>query len=387
MSVRVHHPNTTSRIRSTVQAWASAGMVSDDEWQATLTRRLGFAVVVSLVLHIGILAMVTWVRLPRHGERPLASIEISLASLPTLPEKAVEPPKSQPIKKETDTPKPIQQTKPVQQSKAIEQPKPIERPKPVEPLKPIEQPKSAPSVKSAPESLPPMKAASVPPIVPAKSSNDLMRDIMKDIELPPDAPKRGDISPEDKPRKSPVIKLPDVPVITETKETTQRRLVASTQSSSLTEDLAKELDEELKKIKTLEVPKAAPPVEVPSKPSPQVEAKVQNVKAVDTALKVPGMSQGSNAYLALVRQRISNSWNAPPLDLTGQAYVVVVQFRLHKNGSVTGVTIEQSSGNEYYDLAGKRAVLSANPLPVFPSDISDPYFDAHFTFTVGEPQG
>ncbi len=370
-----------------MQAWASAGMVSGDERQATLTRRLGFAVVVSLVLHIGILAMVAWVRLPRHGERPLASIEISLASLPTLSEKAVEPPKSQPIKKEVQPPKPMQQTKPIEQSKPINRPKPIEHPKPVEPLKPIEQPKPAPPVKSAPASLPPAPAVPVPPVAPTKSSNDLMRDIMKDIELPPDAPKRGDISPEDKPRKSPVIKLPDVPVPTETKEATQKRVVASVQSSSLTEDLAKELDEELKKIKKLEVPKGAPPVEVPSKPAPQVEAKVQNVKAVDTTLKVPGMAQGSNAYLALVRQRISNSWNAPPLDLTSQAYVVIVQFRLHKNGTVTGVTIELSSGNEYYDLAGKRAVLSANPLPVFPPDISDPYFDAHFTFSVGEPQG
>jgi len=374
-----------------VQAWASAGTVSDDEWQATLTRRLGFAVVVSLILHIGILAMVAWVKLPRHGERPLASIEISLANLPTLPEKAVEPQKSQPIKKEVEPPKPVQQAKPIEQSKpvakAIAQPKPIEPPKPVEPLKPIEQPKSASHLKAAPVSLPHAKAASLPPVAPTKSSNDLMRDIMKDIELPPDAPKRGDISPEDKPKNSPVIKLPDVPVLTETREPTPKRLVASAQSSSLTEDLAKELDEELKKIKKLEVPKAASPVEVPSKPVPQVEAKVQNVKAVDTTLKVPGMAQGSNAYLALVRQRISNSWNAPPLDLTGQAYVVIIQFRLYKNGSVTGVTIEQSSGNEYYDLAGKRAVLSANPLPVFPPDISDPYFDAHFTFTVGEPQG
>ncbi len=345
-------------------------MVSDDEWQATLTRRLGLAVVVSLVLHIGILSMVGWVRLPRHGERPLASIEIALASLPIIPEKAVEAQKSQPIKKEVERPKPVQQTKP------------IEHPKP------IEQPKSAPPVKAAPVSLPPVTAAPVPPpVAPTKSSNDLMRDIMKDIELPPDAPKRGDISPEDKPRKSSVIKLPDVPVVTETKEPTQKKLMVSAQSSSLTEDAAKDMDEELKKIKKLEVPKAAPPVDAPSKPAPQVEAKVQSVKAVDTTLKVPGMASGSSAYLAHVRQRISNSWNAPPLDLTSQSYIVVVQFRLHRNGSVSGVAIEQSSGNEYYDLAGKRAVLSANPLPVFPSDITDPYFDAHFTFTVGEPQG
>lgn len=361
-----------------MQAWASAGMVSDDEWQATLVRRLGLAVVVSLVLHIGILAMVGWIRLPRQGERPLASIEISLANLPTPPEKAVEHQKSQPISKPVEPPKPVQ-TKPIEQPKAIERPKPVE------------QPKSAPPIKATPMPLPPIRSAPVPaPVVPpAKPSNDLMRDILKDIELPPDAPKRGEISPEDKPRKaSPAIKLPDVPVVTDTKDVTPKKLVATAQPPSLTEDLAKELDEELKKIKKLEVPKAAPPVEVPQKPAPPaVETKAPSVKAVDTTLKVPGMAQGSNAYLALVRQRISRAWSAPPLDLTSQVYVVIVQFRLHKNGSVTGVTIEQSSGNEYYDLAGKRAILSANPLPVFPPDVTDPYFDAHFTFTVGEPQG
>ncbi|MHC9064019.1 TonB family protein [Nitrospira sp. CMX1] len=170
----------------------------------------------------------------------------------------------------------------------------------------------------------------------------------------------------------------------------QEGQVASAPSSSLSEDLAKDLDEEFKKINKLEVPKAVASVDIPSKPAPQpapqVEAKVPSVKAVDTTLKVSGMAPGSNAYLALVRQRISNCWSAPPLDLTNQAYVVIVQFRLHRDGKVTGVSIEQSSGNEYYDLAGKRAVLSANPLPVFPADISDSYFDARFTFTVSSTE-
>jgi TonB family protein len=171
-----------------------------------------------------------------------------------------------------------------------------------------------------------------------------------------------------------------------TREKAQERRGTSARFLSLADDVAKELDEELRKIKTLEVPKAATPMDTPSKPAPYVEAKTQSAKAVDNTLKVPGMAPGSNAYLALVRQRISNSWNAPPIDLTNQAYVVVVRFRLHKNGLVTGVTIEQSSGNQYYDLAGKRAVLTANPLPVFPADFTDPYFDAYFTFTVGSTE-
>ncbi len=101
--------------------------------------------------------------------------------------------------------------------------------------------------------------------------------------------------------------------------------------------------------------------------------------AGDTALKVSGLS-ASNEYLAVVRQRISNAWSAPPLDGAGAAYVVIVQFRLHRDGKVTGVSIAQSSGSEYHDLAAKRAVLSQNPLPVFPSDIMNPYLDVKYAF-------
>ncbi len=368
-------------------------MSAGDDWQATLTRRLGRAVFVSFVLHVGILALLGWVRLPRQGERPLASIEISLASLPALQTKSVEPPKTQPVKKEVERPKAPDKPKPVEQLQRAEQPKPIDQPKPIEQPRPIEPPKqveqSPPVAQSKP--VPPVNVAPAPPPVPStKRSNDIMRDILKDIELPPDAPKFGEISPEENPKKAPAIKLPDVPVATETKDTAEKQAVIPP-SSSLTEELAKELDEELKKIKKLELakqaPPPAPPEEAPVKPSPRVEAKVPSVQTVDTTLKVPGMASGSSAYLALVRQRISHVWSAPPVDVTNQVYVVIVQFRLHRNGKVTGVAIEQSSGNEYYDLAGKRAVLNAVPLPMFPADITDAYFDAHFTFTVGEPQG
>lgn len=182
-----------------------------------------------------------------------------------------------------------------------------------------------------------------------------MRDVLKDIELPPDAPKFGEISPEENPKKAPAIKLPDVPVVAETKETVGKQAVISP-SSSLTEELAKELDEELKKIKTLDLAKQAPPpvppAEAPVQPSPRVEAKAPSLKTVDTTLKIPGMASGSNAYLAKVRQRISSWWSAPPVDVTNQVYVVIVQFRLYRDGSVDGVIIEQTSGNDYYDMAG-----------------------------------
>ncbi|HNS45314.1 MAG TPA: flavodoxin domain-containing protein, partial [Alphaproteobacteria bacterium] len=223
--------------------------------------------------------------------------------------------------------KPVEPPKPIEQSKLTEPPKHIEQPKPVEqPPSPVEQAKPAPPV-----TVPPAP----PPIPSAKQSNDIMRDVLKDIELPPDAPKLGEISPEANPKKAPALKLPDVPVVAESKESVGRPAVTPP-SSSLTEELAKELDEELKKIKKVEIAKEVPPpapaAESPVKPSPRIEAKVPSQKTVDATLKIPGMASGSNAYLALVRQRISNMWTAPPVDITNQVYVVIVQFRLHRNG-------------------------------------------------------
>ena len=316
------------------QASASAGFWLDGERQKDFTGRFWRALAISVVVHLVVLALVAWVRLPKHGERPLASIEISLAAAPVQPEKTVPPP-----------------------------PPPLPSPPPHVPA-------------------PPAKPVSAP--APPKPVNAPAKDVMKDVVLPPNAPAFGDFSPAEKPKKT-QFKLPDVPVVSETQEPV-KRLPESNPQPSLTEDLNKELDEEFKKIKKVELPKAAS-AEPSPKPVPHVEAKAPSIKAVDTTLKVPGMAPGSNAYLGRVRQRISSYWNAPPVDVTAQAYVVIVQFRLHRNGTVTGVTIEQSSGNEYYDLAGKRAVLSAAPLPAFPSELTEPYFDAHFTFAVGDSQG
>jgi colicin import membrane protein len=323
------------------QASGSADFWLSDERQADLSRRLWRAVAISLVLHVGVLAAVAWIRLPKHAERPLASIEISLATMPAPPVKTTEP---------------------------------------LPPVKATEPPKSQPKAVETPAPVPPSKMAPAPVKAP---SNDVMGDVMKGIELPPNAPKFGDFSPTEKPKKA-QIKLPDVPVVSETKEPIKKP--EAKLQPSLTEDLSKELDEEFKRLKKVELPKAAPADTLP-KPALQIEAKAPSIKAVDSTLKVPGMAPGSNAYLGRVRQRISSFWNAPPVDASGQGYMVIVQFRLHRNGSVTGVVIEQSSGNEYYDLAGKRAVLSAIPLPVFPPEVTEPYFDAHFTFTVGESQG
>jgi TonB family protein len=96
-----------------------------------------------------------------------------------------------------------------------------------------------------------------------------------------------------------------------------------------------------------------------------------------------GVAAG-NPYLGLIQKRISNHWIAPQVDLSGSVLQVVIKFRLSKSGQVADIVVEQSSGNEYYDMAAKRAVMSASPLPAFPPDMGQASFDAHFSFFVGE---
>ncbi len=175
------------------------------------------------------------------------------------------------------------------------------------------------------------------------------------------------------------IRVADIPA-TDTRLGTKPRL-------SLTDQLNWELDEELNKIKKLESPKESKEAHAESQPAvmPQHEAMAPIITTVATTLKVPGVASVFNAYLAQVRRKISTMWSAPPVDVRAQFYSVVVKFRLHRDGSVTRVVIEQSSGNEYFDLAGKRAVVTANPLPAFPADLTKSYVDGFFTFTIGAP--
>ncbi len=102
----------------------------------------------------------------------------------------------------------------------------------------------------------------------------------------------------------------------------------------------------------------------------------------DTRLSAPGV-KGANQYLARVQARINMFWTAPPVDISGKSLLATVRFSVHRDGQVTGIRIEQSSGNDYYDWSATRAVQSAIPFPAFPPDLIDSYYDALFTFSVG----
>jgi TonB family protein len=328
------------------QASVLSGSWFDQDDQSRLSARLKRTLVLSLVLHVVVLLVTVGLRLPQQGERPLTSVEVSLVSLPTSV-------------RQTESAKPVESAK-------VSDPKPA----------------PAPLVKAVAPSAAPSAA---PPIV------EKRRDMLQDLQLPPDAPKFGDLSPATKSVAQPqqaakVLDIPHVP------DVAQDPAAKIPQRSTVSEDLNRELEEELKKIKQfqpaakLEIPKEVKPSEALVKPAPQQEVKIPAAKTPETTLRISGTA-GSNPYWARVQSIISSQWEPPPVDMAGQTYMMIVKFRLQRDGTIKDVVVQQSSGNAYFDMAGQRAVLRPRVLPVFPADMADSYKDVEMVFRVGESVG
>ncbi len=90
------------------------------------------------------------------------------------------------------------------------------------------------------------------------------------------------------------------------------------------------------------------------------------------------LSPGKNRYLAMVEDRIDSYWVAPPLLASNP--VVVVKFHISRSGEISQIHITEGSGHAHYDSSAQRAVQTVNPLPPFPSDISDSFFDVTYRF-------
>jgi len=113
---------------------------------------------------------------------------------------------------------------------------------------------------------------------------------------------------------------------------------------------------------------ATPPVSIPM---------VSETQAEPTTLQVEGSSPEESPYWDDIEIEIDRQWVVS----TMHHDPVVLRFRVERTGQVTGLTIEQSSGNDAYDSMAKRAVTAASPFPPFPPTITDDYRVIHHTFT------
>jgi TonB family protein len=94
-----------------------------------------------------------------------------------------------------------------------------------------------------------------------------------------------------------------------------------------------------------------------------------------------GLDTRFSWYLDLVVSRISAVWQEPYLDSRfGKTYKVTVYFIILRNGSVSDVRVEETSGVEILDLSAIRSIREAAPLPPLPQDFRGDHLGVHFWF-------
>lgn len=362
---------------------------------------------VSFSLHLCLLALMLSVRISATRELSLDSYHVALVSMP-IPVETIQPRPKLPI--EAPNPPPIEQAPqepkalpPVLKSPSLPAARP-ERPAPVvqriAPIPAVEVPKR----KTVPQPDVPVAAGPTLPTLPK----------VQVVEVPKRRriPQRSE-PVAGRPHAPSAAPLPVVPLLRETYEAKKRFThqlreafhgierppeVPELNRPKPTAPLRRSRAQKLQVGKVLEklpeVP-ALPSVSdttAPRKQGSQPRRRVATNKAALleqplTAIQVPGADSTLQRYLALVQSKIRALWVAPPVDVTGRSFQVVIRFRLHRNGSISNVVVEETSGNGYYDDAGKRAVQAADPLPEFPGSMSESTLDAHFSFTVAGQAG
>ncbi len=81
-------------------------------------------------------------------------------------------------------------------------------------------------------------------------------------------------------------------------------------------------------------------------------------------------------YIDTMSQRIRSNWDQKQ----GAAGQAVVKFTIRRDGMLTNVEVEKSSGNPLLDLESRRAVLNTRQLPALPAQFDRPTLTVYLTF-------
>lgn len=86
-------------------------------------------------------------------------------------------------------------------------------------------------------------------------------------------------------------------------------------------------------------------------------------------------------YLQIIVDRISSNWYTSQVSpgLTGSFHTTVF-FKIFKDGRISDIKIEESSGIKSLDLSALRAIQSSAPFPSLPREYEDEYLGIHLIF-------
>jgi len=86
-------------------------------------------------------------------------------------------------------------------------------------------------------------------------------------------------------------------------------------------------------------------------------------------------------YLQIIIDRVSSNWFTSLVDpgIRGN-FQSTVYFKIYKNGQLSNLKIEESSGIRSLDLSALRAIQSSAPFPPLPKEYKNEYLGIHLIF-------
>ncbi len=82
-------------------------------------------------------------------------------------------------------------------------------------------------------------------------------------------------------------------------------------------------------------------------------------------------------YISLLKNKIEENWNFGNIigDLS-----TIISFRVYKNGEISNLRIEKSSGYKPFDRSAESAIKSTKDIPPFPEEIKEEYLEVTIEF-------
>jgi TonB family protein len=92
-------------------------------------------------------------------------------------------------------------------------------------------------------------------------------------------------------------------------------------------------------------------------------------------------------YARQVQERVESNWRIPQAQMVlRQKGWVAIRFTIQKDGRITDVYLERPSGIPSYDQSALNALISSNPLPPLPEQVTTPDLSAIFRFFYNIPE-
>jgi protein TonB len=119
------------------------------------------------------------------------------------------------------------------------------------------------------------------------------------------------------------------------------------------------------KLRTLAPPPLAPspPTPAPVRPGSPTGAATGTAPLGSSIAALDNPDFTYDYYIAQLLSSIDRNWTRPPV---GENVHAVVSFRIQRDGSLSDLTIRETSGFNTFDLSALRAVQNAAPFPPLP---------------------